>query len=258
MMSPSILSGSKFNQTHQSYVKGVVPILLALKESTSIKKIMLGPIQRTAPGHRYCKLRSINGNLITLLYRDVSAAQIIRVVSKNIEQSKQLIADILEGNKPKKKIHKAKSRKFIPKRNVGINNRLFSSSKITNLPKKPAKLAKQTLGTIITDDIYTLFSVDPKKSLYIDLNGLRKRLNSNNSPERSICCYSKKIKKSKDRSLYPSVIAKWLDDGDAIIWCLIDEKWEEVRGHALYIVEATEEEIVIAHKYISILPIERS
>ena len=103
-----VLSGNKFNDSHQSYVKGIEPILLALKESEFIKKIFLGEIARIKPGVRHFSVRSIEGNVIHLSYRDVTSVQLITVVASDIEGTKLLLSKILEEHKLKNPNNKSK------------------------------------------------------------------------------------------------------------------------------------------------------
>lgn len=75
-----LLSGPKFNRNHQTYVPGAKAFLQRLKDSDDVKKIMLGEISRCNPGARNFKVRSIDGNMVEVSFRDVSAVQIIRFV----------------------------------------------------------------------------------------------------------------------------------------------------------------------------------
>ena len=93
-MSKTLLSGPKFNNTHQTFIPGAKETIQALKDHPNIKKILLGEISPASAGKARCKLRSIEGNLITLMYRSVSSVQVIRAVATDIEAVKALIEEL--------------------------------------------------------------------------------------------------------------------------------------------------------------------
>lgn len=104
----SLLSGPKFNNRHQTYVPGAEGTIRALKNAACITKIMLGEISPARPGLRRCKIKSIQGNLIELMYRDVNAVQIIRVTTSDIAEATSLIAKFTGSSDKKKPPSKSK------------------------------------------------------------------------------------------------------------------------------------------------------
>lgn len=116
-----VLSGHKFSNNHQTFIPGAENILKALKYSDSIKKIMLGEITKAKTAKSHCKIRSINGNLITLVYRGVSSVQVIRAVATDISSAKQLIDLIVtdRDNRESKK-NKIKNNKNNHKRTIKL------------------------------------------------------------------------------------------------------------------------------------------
>lgn len=137
----SLLSGPKFNNRHQTYVPGAEDTIRALKRAPCISKIMLGEIAPARPGLRRCKVRSIQGNLIELMYRDVNAVQIIRVTASDVSEATVLITKLTKerGKKPNTSKSKAHSKSTANKKKTSKTRQLPSVTSLAYVP--------ETLGT---------------------------------------------------------------------------------------------------------------
>lgn len=79
-MSKTLLSGSKFNSNHQTYLPGATRLLLALKAEPLVKKVFLGEVARTRSGKESAKIAPVNAGVFQITYRSVSAVQKFRIV----------------------------------------------------------------------------------------------------------------------------------------------------------------------------------
>jgi hypothetical protein len=76
-----LLAGSKFSDSHHTYVKGAAPLLIALKNMAEVKKIALGQIKKARPAQKRLKIRSIQGNFMVIVFRDTNAAQVFNITT---------------------------------------------------------------------------------------------------------------------------------------------------------------------------------
>jgi hypothetical protein len=90
------LSGDKFSSRHQTFVPGAEGFLRGLKALRSTKKIALGEINSTRPGPRRVKVRSVNGNFIVAVFRDVNATQVFNITAMNAND----VVEFINGYKP--------------------------------------------------------------------------------------------------------------------------------------------------------------
>lgn len=137
----SLLSGPKFNNRHQTYVPGAEDTIRALKLAPCINKIMLGEIAPARPGLRRCKVRSTQGNLIELMYRDVNAVQIIRVTTSDVSEAAVLMAKLTKD--PRKKTDTLKSK--APSKSTITKKKLSKTRQVpavTSPAYVPAKLGR--------------------------------------------------------------------------------------------------------------------
>lgn len=87
----TLLSGNKFNNNHQSYIKGSEVILKQLKDLDSVKKIFLGRIERMKIGKEFCRITEVNGNFIKIKYRSKNSMQEFSIVCKNINDLQSIV-----------------------------------------------------------------------------------------------------------------------------------------------------------------------
>ena len=80
-----LLSGSKFSDSHHTYVKGAVPLLVALKGMSEVKKIALGQIKKASPAQKRLKIRRIQGNFMVIVFRDTNATQVFNITTTHAE-----------------------------------------------------------------------------------------------------------------------------------------------------------------------------
>lgn len=79
----SILRGPKFGNTHQTFIPDLLPILDQLKQSNSVKKIILGHVAPCCPGLARLKLQDISGALLSFSFRGKTAIQQIAVTCED-------------------------------------------------------------------------------------------------------------------------------------------------------------------------------
>lgn len=144
----SLLSGPKFSNRHQTYVPGAEDTIRALKLAPCISKIMLGEIAPARPGLRRCKVRSIQGNLIELMYRDVNAVQIIRVTTSDVSEAKALIAKFTNAarKKPDASKPKAPSKNTANQKKASKTHRAPSVTSPAYVPEKLGKFFSSMEG----------------------------------------------------------------------------------------------------------------
>lgn len=90
-MAKSLLSGSKFNSNHQTYVPNAKPLLVSLKSLDSVKKIFLGEITKAKNGKQSAKITKLNEGVWDITFRSAIYVQRFRIVCSSEEELKELM-----------------------------------------------------------------------------------------------------------------------------------------------------------------------
>lgn len=98
MAKRGVLRGSKFNNNHQTYVPGVAPLLNVLKKADTVKKVNIGIVVSVSVGARRCKIKSIDGNVMKITFRDVKATQELIVIATDINELIKIVEQFIKDN----------------------------------------------------------------------------------------------------------------------------------------------------------------
>ncbi len=239
-MSKSLLSGPKFNQTHQAYIDGAVEILEILKNDDAVKKIMLGVIEPTSPGNRHCKIRSIEGNLVTIAFRDVGAVQVIRVVVAGDTSIIQKIEEYANKINAKKKLLKAGK----PKKHIIANKEKKTDRECSSISQaRPTLRDKWPVKT--EGKVGIKYYGEPTGKEFEN----RVHVGPDCIKPGEICCFvkNKKIpKKTIKYIFFPCIIKKWLSEGEKAEICYLTESrspWKETVVDKMWLYAANSHEI---------------
>jgi hypothetical protein len=129
-MTKNILSGSKFNNKHQTFVPGSESLLSDLKELSSVRKIFLGEINTAGNGVVNAKIKHIDGHFIEIVYRSRLAIQLFRLVSDDLEAVSSVVAKYTHEYKKKMQKKSINKPKVLQKKKpVQVKKRILKKSK---------------------------------------------------------------------------------------------------------------------------------